>query len=197
MIEETVAREYGTAASSSPPEECAVDGHEEFRDEPVHDQEQREAPSAISSRGGPGGNSAVDTQPRRTTVEASRCSREPGRVSGELSAGCVEHVRSDERRTALTQPPEPTLATSSFRKPGCDARVDSDGQRTVDGEILSTSSCTELGAQAAEALLLSELSKEGAMMVGETEYDEGIGVEDWLDVTHAMLDTSVLGLDLD
>ena len=32
-------------------------------------------------------------------------------------------------------------------------------------------------------------------MIGETD-DEGIDVEDWLEVTHAMLDTSDSGLDL-
>ena len=194
-----VAREYGSASSSSPSGECVDERQEEaFREGPVHVQEQREVPSATinSSRDKAAGNSAVDAFPRHTTTGAPACNQVPERGSDENSVGCGGNASSGERRTAPTAAPEPTPATYLCREAVLEPKPDSDACRIVD-EQTNSSGCTELGAQAAEALLLSEFSKDGAMMVGETDNDEGIGVEDWLDLTYAMLDTNVLEPDLD
>ncbi|CAM9640330.1 unnamed protein product [Laminaria digitata] len=71
--------------------------------------------------------------------------------------------------------------------------VDSDVARIVD-EQSQSNRLTDLGAQVAEALLLSPEFGRGGIMIGETEEDI-IGVGDWLDVTHAMLGASGPGLD--
>lgn len=88
----------------------------------------------------------------------------------------------------MTQPQGPTLIASTFQDDVFSGPiVDSEVNRTVNGQSYHDV-LTELGARAAEgALLLSELSSDSAL-IGETE-DEGIGVDDWLDVTRAMSGT--------
>ncbi|CAM9290797.1 unnamed protein product [Laminaria digitata] len=198
LMEFMVNIEHGSASSSPPPQEGASEIPEKGpHDVPVHDQQQRGIPSATDSGEGSEGNSAVAMRPTHEANDVLRPNREPERASDAESAGYMESVPSDGRRTALMQPQEElTLTeTSPFREVVSEPMVDSDACRSVD-EQSSSSCCTELQTQPAEALLLSELSTKGTVTVDETE-DEGVGVEDWLDVTHAMLDTSSLGLDLE
>lgn len=165
------------------------------RDVPVHGRQQEGVPSATGSRKGAEGHSAFDTRPRQNIVDASISSQEPGRDPDEEPVRCVESISSDGWWTAQTKPPEPTRATPLCREVVSEPIVDSDVSRILDEQTKPGSCTEEVGAQAAEALLLSEFSPGGTLAGDETEYDAGIGVQDWLDVTHAMLDTSGLGLD--
>lgn len=92
----------------------------------------------------------------------------------------------------MTQQPKPTT-TSVFRDVATGPMADSDVSRSLN-EQSNSNRLSELGALRAEALLSLDFNR-GRAMIGETD-DEGIDVEDWLEVTHAMLDTSDSGLDL-
>lgn len=176
--------DHGSFSSSPPPQDRAAEMPEKgARDVPVHGRQQRGVPSAKDSREGAEGNSAFDARPRHKTIGVSRS-----------NFGCMENVSLDGRHTAHTPPPEPMLSKALFREVASEPTVDSDVGGVVD-EQSSSRGFTELGAQAAEALLSSEFSG-GRTMIGETG-DDSIDVEDWLDVAHAMLDTSVSGQDLE
>lgn len=189
-----VAREYNSASPASPPQGCVNERLEKGPREVVLDgRHQRGVASAEGCLEDLEGISACDTRARYMTSDASRLNREPDRASGEESVGCVERISSDGRSTALTQRPETTRTASLFREAVVEPRVDSDYRRIVDGEDYS-SGCTELQTQAAEALMLFDVTKEDTTTVGGTAYDQGVGVGDWLDVTHAMLSTNANGL---
>lgn len=183
LMEFMVNMAHGRASASPPPQRHAAEMQEkEPRDVLVHDEQQKGVPSATGSREGAEGDCADDMQHRSKPFDASRS-----------NVGCMEKVSLDGRPTAHLQSPEPTLTTSLFREVVSRAMIDSDVGRIVD-EQSNTRSYTELGGQAAEVLLLSEFSR-GRTTTGETE-DDGIDVEDWLDVTRAMLDSSGPGLHL-
>lgn len=187
LMEFMVNLEHGGASSSPrpPQEEHAAEMRENGPcDASVHCGQQRGVPSATGSQVGAEGDSVYDARHTHKIVHASRSNVES-----------TEHVSVDGRQTAIMQPQEPALTASAFRGVVLSGPiVDSEANRTVNGQSYSDG-LTELGTQAAvEALLLSELSR-GRAAIGETD-DEGIGVEDWLDVTHAMLDTSGPGLGL-
>lgn len=165
------------------------------RDAPSDGGQQWGIPSGTASREGAEGNSDFDTQSKYGIIDASRSNEDPERVPDEEPAGCMEGMSSDGWLAAHTQPPEPTPTTPLFRKDESGPMVNSDVCR-VGKEQSNSSSVAEVRAQAAQALLLSDLSMEGAVAAEEADYDAGIGVEDWLDVTHALLDTSGCGQDV-
>lgn len=174
--------ERGIASFPPPPQERATVMKEEGpRDVPVHGQRQKGFPSASRSPDGAEGSSTFDTQSRHKTINASRS-----------NVRCMENVSSNGRRTAMTQQPKPTT-TSVFRDVATGPMADSDVSRSLN-EQSNSNRLSELGALRAEALLSLDFNR-GRAMIGETD-DEGIDVEDWLEVTHAMLDTSDSGLDL-
>lgn len=166
-------------------------------DVPGHGRQEEGLPSATGSQEGVVGNYAFDTRPRHKVVDALILNQELGRVSDGAPGGCVESLASDGRRIAHTHPSEPMLATPLFGKvASAEPIVNSDVCCLMD-ELSKSGSCAEeVDAQAAEALLLSEFGTEGTLAVDETELDAGIGVQDWLDVTHAMLESSGLEVDL-
>ncbi|CAM9441637.1 unnamed protein product, partial [Laminaria digitata] len=149
---------YDVASSSPPPQERAFElPGEGPRDVPVHGGQQRGVPSATDSREGTEGNSAVLSPPGHGAIDASR-----------PNVGCMENVSLDGRRTMHTQTPESTFTTSLFREVVSGPMVDSDAGRIVDEQSISNRR-TDLGAQAAEALLLSPEFSGGGAMIGETE----------------------------
>ncbi|CAM9290873.1 unnamed protein product [Laminaria digitata] len=190
VIEQTVAREYSNSSSCSPPQDPAAEmpgkGPHVV---PVHGGQKRGVSPRTGSRERAEASFADDTQPRHQTFDASRPNREPERLFDEEPVGCLLGMSSEGWRGGHAQPPEPTLSTPLSPKVVSEPMVDSDVCHIVD-EQSKPSSYTEVGAQATEALLLSELSTEGTATVDETGYDAGIGVADWLDVTHALLYTS-------
>ena len=186
---------YGTS-SCSPQERAAEIQGKGPRDVLVDSGQQRGATSPTRSHEGTGGSYPVVARPTHKAIDGLRSKREPERASDEESVGCMENVSSDGRRNALTQPQEPMLTLSClFREVVSGEVVDSDACRTVNDQS-SCSDYTEFGGQATEALLSSVFTKGREMMIDGTE-DEDIGLEDWLDVTHAMLDTGGLGLDFE
>lgn len=189
-----VATEHDGASSCSPPQERAAETQEEgSHDAPADSQKQRGVPSTTGSQEGTEGTSAVVTQATHKAVDSWRLNRESEGASDGESVGCMENVSLDVQLTALIQPPEPTLIASLFAEVNSEGMVDSEACRTANSQS-NSGSCTELGGQAAEALLPSEFRESRTMMIDGIE-DECIGAEDWLDVTHAMLDTGGLELD--
>lgn len=171
-------KHVGGASPSPSPEERAAEMQENGQcDAQAHCGQQRGVPSATGSRAGAEGSSVSDARHTHTIAHASRS-----------NVGCTEHVSVDGRRSAMTQPQGSTLIASTFQDDVFSGpMVDSEVNRSVNGQSYPDG-LTEFGAQAAEgALLLSELSG-GRAAISETE-DEGIGVEDWLDVTRAMSGT--------
>lgn len=188
------------ACSCSPSRERATETQEkDSREAPIESRQQGGIPSATGSQEQVEGTSAVVKQFTHRATDTLRPkqeperepAREPERVSIEESAEWMEHAPSGECRTAPTQSREPTNAFSIVRKDSSEPIVISDIDRAVT-EPMNSNRCAELGDQAVEALL--SFSMEGRAMIGETE-DDGIDVEDWLDVNHAMLDTCGRGLD--
>ena len=185
LMEYMVSREHRGTSSPPPLQELAAGMQQNGpRDIPVHDRQEEGLPSAAGSREGVEGSSVLDARPRRKNID-----------SWTSKVGCTENVSFDGRRTAITQPQEPTLTTSSvFREVGSEPMADSDVSHVVNGQSCSDRS-TGSGAQEAESLFLLDLSK-GSTGISETE-DDSIDVEDWLDVTHAMLDTSGPGVNVE
>lgn len=195
LMELMVATEHDGTSSCCPPQERAAETQEEgSHDAPAGSRQQRGVPSTRGSQEGAEGSSAVVTQAMHKAVDSWRLNGAPEETSDGESVGCMENVSSDGQLTALIQPLEPTLITSLFPEVVPEGMFDSEVCRTANDQS-NPGSCTELGGQEAEALLPSELSKSRAMVIDGIE-EEGIGVEDWLDVTHAMLDTGGLELDL-
>lgn len=177
--------EHGDVSPPPPPEECSAETQERGpRDVPAHGREQEGFSSATGFGEGVEGSSASDARNGPATLDGPK-----------PNVGCMETVSFDGERNAMMQPQESTLTPSSIVREDVVAEpiVDSDVCRVVNGQS-SSDRLTEFGPQAAEALLLSEFSR-GRALTGETE-DDSIDVEDWLDVTHAMLDTSEPELDL-
>lgn len=195
-MEYMVSTEHDGASSCPPPRERAAEMQEKG---PCDAQEgslqQREIPSATGSEEVTEGNSVVATQPTHEAIDSSMLNREPERTSDEESVGCMENVSPNGRLTAMAQPPESTLTTSLFPEDVLEGIAGFGAFRAVNDQS-NSSVCAELGGQPRETLLSSVLCESHAMTIDETE-DEGIGVEDWLDVTHAMLDAGARGLDLE
>lgn len=181
--------EYEDPLSSVPPQECVAETREMGpNDAPVDDQLQQTREASVTTyREGVGDNSVDVGRPRHKTVDDSGSNREGELVSDEESIGWVEGMSSYGQQTALPQPPDPTL-TSLLSREGASEPVD-----LSEIDQIVADSFMELGAQAVEAVVPSGFSK-SRTIIGRIE-DENIDVEDWLDVTDAMLDTSGLGLD--
>lgn len=176
------------ASCCSPPRECTAEAQEkEPRDAPVDSRQQGRGDSATGSREENERESAVVTEPaHEAIINNSRSKRESERVPDEESFGCMENVLPCGRWPAPTQSQDPATTSSLFRKVGSEPIVISDFDCIVTEET-RPNQCTDMVGQAAEAML--SFSAEGRAMIGETE-DVSIGVEDWLDVNHAMLDTA-------
>lgn len=195
MMELMLVMGQDDASSSPPPEERVAEMQEMGSiDAPEDSRQQRGAASPTCSREGTVGSSVDVARPRHKGIDPSGSNQEPELVCDAESVGCMENVSSGVRQTATRPPPEPTFTTSLFGKGPLEPVVDSDIFRTV-AEKGNSNRLAELGAQAAEAYLPSDFCKDRTMVLDGTE-DESIGVEDWLDVTHAMLDTGGFGLDL-
>ena len=189
-----VSTEHRGASCYPPPRERAAEVQEKGPcDAPEGSLQQREIPSATGSDEGAEKNYVVATQPTNGAIDALGLNRKPERACDEESVGYMEHVSPKGRLTAIAQPLEPTLTTALFPEVVLEAIVDSGAFRAVNDQG-NSSVCAELGGQPGEALLPSVLCKGRVMAVDETE-DEAIGVEDWLDVTHALLERGALGLD--
>ena len=175
--------ERSGASSASSPQGLAAEMQEEgSRDGP----KQRGVPSATGSREGAETSSVFDARPTAKLMDESI-----------PNVGCMDCVSLDGPPTAMLQPQHPMCTASSafLEVVVSDPIVDSEGGRIVNKQIYSDG-WAGLGAQAADEMLwLTGLSR-GRTGTGETE-DDSIGVEDWLDVTHAMLDTSDPGLNLE
>ena len=175
------------SVSFSPPRERAAEMQEEKPyNAPVHEQGQGGWTLATGSREEAGASSAVDAQAGHKIIDGARSNREPDGVPDEDSNGSMKSTL-ELWPTAFSQPQEPTRATPLFLKIGSELLVDSDVCRLVGDQSNSTSS-TELGPRAAKEFASYELSKGRTAMVNEMD-DEHIGSADWLDVTHAMLNT--------
>lgn len=180
---------YEVPSCPLPPQDCVAETRGvELNDALVDDRPQPEGGSVTSSRDGAEGNSVAVSRPMHEIIDASRPNREPELVSDDESVGWVETMSSSGRQTLRNKPPDLTIASSLFRKGASEPVVDSEVDRIV-AEQSNPSSRTELGSQTVEALSPPKFGMNRSMTVDGIEY-ESIGVEDWLDVTHAMLDTS-------
>lgn len=189
--------EFDDATFPPPPQGCVAEVQNVgANDAQVDDGQRWRGASATNAREGGAENSGAVSRSRHKTIDASTTNREPGRAFNAESVGQVESMFSDGRQTTPTQPHEPTLAAFRLGKGAVEPVVNSEIGRIVT-EQSNPNRCTGLGAHAVGALLPSECSSNGrGVMIDETE-DDSIGVEDWLDVTHAMLESRGPCLDLE
>lgn len=190
-----LTKELGDDFSSPPPQEHVIEVQKIHpNDAPVGDRQQTGEASATRPLEGAEEASGAVSRPRLKTIDAPRPHREPERESGAEPIGWMQSMSSGGRQTGLTRPPELTLATSLLGKGALETVTGSEIGSIVT-EQSDPNSGMVLGAQAAEIPFPSEFSKSRTMMTDGIE-DGSIGVEDWLDITHAMLDISGPGLDL-
>ena len=198
-----VGVQLGDASSSPPPKDRANEMPAEGeRDSHVDARPQTGGGSAPAFPGRVatasreeirGTHSGVDIQPGFSTIQASRSNPEPTQVYGENPS--MGNACWNAGPTVRTQPQEPTSTNSLVRSFVSGAMIGSDVSRPADARWNSNDQ-TKWRAQPQE--LLPPLS--GAVRTPVVEgkgHHECIGGADWLDVTHAMLDTDPNGLGLD